>query len=66
MAARVVNKEGLKADQHNFLVDACDGPNVAGVLGSAVACGYFLLALGRLIRQNEHEAIKAGDNGTNN
>jgi len=42
MAARVVNKEGLKADQHNFLLMHAMGPNVAGVLGSAVAAGVLL------------------------
>ena len=41
MAARVVNKEGLKADQHNFLLMHAMGPNVAGVLGSAVAAGIL-------------------------
>ena len=42
MAARVVNKEGLRADQHNFLLMHAMGPNVAGVLGSAVAAGVLL------------------------
>lgn len=46
MAARVVNKEGLKADQHNFLLMHAMGPNVAGVLGSAVAAGILLALAG--------------------
>ncbi|MCH8500602.1 MAG: sodium ion-translocating decarboxylase subunit beta [Aliidiomarina sp.] len=46
MAARVVNKEGLKADQHNFLLMHAMGPNVAGVLGSAVAAGVLLALAG--------------------
>ncbi len=45
MAARVVNKVGLEANPQNFLLMHAMGPNVAGVLGSAVAAGV-LLALG--------------------
>ena len=44
MAARVVNKVGLEADQHNFLLMHAMGPNVAGVIGSAVAAGVMLNA----------------------
>ena len=46
MAARVVNKVGLDANPQNFLLMHAMGPNVAGVLGSAVAAGV-LLALTR-------------------
>ncbi len=46
MAARVVNKVGLENNPHNFLLMHAMGPNVAGVLGSAVAAGV-LLALTR-------------------
>jgi len=46
MAARVVNKVGLKENPQNFLLMHAMGPNVAGVLGSAVAAG-ILLALVR-------------------
>ncbi|RUO40526.1 sodium ion-translocating decarboxylase subunit beta [Aliidiomarina taiwanensis] len=46
MAARVVNKEGLRADPHNFLLMHAMGPNVAGVLGSAVAAGVLLALVG--------------------
>jgi oxaloacetate decarboxylase beta subunit len=42
MAARVVNKVGLETDQHNFLLMHAMGPNVAGVIGSAVAAGILL------------------------
>ncbi len=45
MAARVVNKVGLEANPQNFLLMHAMGPNVAGVLGAAVAAGV-LLALG--------------------
>ncbi|MBN2641556.1 MAG: sodium ion-translocating decarboxylase subunit beta [Victivallales bacterium] len=45
MAARVVNKVGLEADPHNFLLMHAMGPNVAGVIGSAVAAGVLLKAL---------------------
>jgi oxaloacetate decarboxylase beta subunit len=42
MAARVSQKEGQKADPSNFLLMHAMGPNVAGVIGSAVAAGVFL------------------------
>lgn len=42
MAARVVNKEGLKNNPQNFLLMHAMGPNVAGVIGSAVAAGVLL------------------------
>ena len=43
MAARVVHKEGLREDPTNFLLMHAMGPNVAGVIGSAVAAGVLLL-----------------------
>ena len=43
MAARVVHKEGVKEDPTNFLLMHAMGPNVAGVIGSAVAAGVLLL-----------------------
>ncbi len=46
MAARVVNKVGLEADHHNFLLMHAMGPNVAGVIGSAVAAGVLLSVVG--------------------
>ena len=46
MAARVVNKVGLDADHHNFLLMHAMGPNVAGVIGSAVAAGVLLSVVG--------------------
>ena len=42
MAARVVHKEGVKADPTNFLLMHAMGPNVAGVIGSAVAAGILI------------------------
>ena len=42
MAARVANKMGLEADHQNFLLMHAMGPNVAGVIGSAIAAGIML------------------------
>ena len=42
MAARVSNKIGLEADNQNFLLMHAMGPNVAGVIGSAIAAGVML------------------------
>jgi oxaloacetate decarboxylase beta subunit len=42
MAARVSQVEGAKADPGNFLLMHAMGPNVAGVIGSALAAGYFI------------------------
>lgn len=46
MAARVSQIEGQKADPSNFLLMHAMGPNVAGVIGSAVAAGFMLLLFG--------------------
>ncbi len=46
MAARVSHIEGQKADKSNFLLMHAMGPNVAGVIGSALAAGYFISVLG--------------------
>jgi oxaloacetate decarboxylase beta subunit len=46
MAARVVNRVGLEEDHHNFLLMHAMGPNVAGVIGSAVAAGILLALTG--------------------
>lgn len=46
MAARVVNKVGLEANPQNFLLMHAMGPNVAGVIGSAVAAGVMIQFLG--------------------
>ncbi len=43
MAARVANKVGLEANRQNFLLMHAMGPNVAGVIGSAVAAGVMIL-----------------------
>ncbi len=42
MAARVSNKLGLEANPQNFLLMHAMGPNVAGVIGSAVAAGVMI------------------------
>ena len=42
MSARVVNKVGLETDPNNYLLMHAMGPNVAGVIGSAVAAGVLL------------------------
>lgn len=46
MAARVVHKEGVKEDPTNFLLMHAMGPNVAGVIGSAVAAGILISYFG--------------------
>ena len=46
MAARVVNKVGQEADSRNLLLMHAMGPNVAGVIGSAVAAGVLLALVG--------------------
>jgi len=46
MAARVSNKLGLEANPHNFLLMHAMGPNVAGVIGSAVAAGVMISLVG--------------------
>ena len=48
MAARVANVEGQKSNPSNFLLMHAMGPNVAGVIGSAIAAG-FLLSVCQLI-----------------
>lgn len=45
MAARVSQVEGQKADPSNFLLMHAMGPNVAGVIGTAVVAGYFIAML---------------------
>lgn len=46
MAARVSQVEGQKADPSNFLLMHAMGPNVAGVIGTAMVAGYFIATLG--------------------
>lgn len=46
MAARVSQIEGQKANPSNFLLMHAMGPNVAGVIGSAVAAGFLLVTFG--------------------
>ena len=42
MAARVANKVGMEANSQNFLLMHAMGPNVSGVIGSAVAAGVLI------------------------
>lgn len=46
MAARVSHAEGQRYDSKNYLLMHAMGPNVAGVIGTAVAAGYFISTLG--------------------
>ena len=46
MAARVSQKVGQKANPANFLLMHAMGPNVAGVIGSAIAAGFLLAVYG--------------------
>jgi oxaloacetate decarboxylase beta subunit len=45
MAARVSQVEGQKYDPNNHLLMHAMGPNVAGVIGTAIAAGYFISAI---------------------
>jgi oxaloacetate decarboxylase beta subunit len=47
MSARVVELEGLREDPYNHLLMHAMGPNVAGVIGSAIVAGYFLSVIPR-------------------
>ena len=46
MAARVAQKVGSESDPHNFLLMHAMGPNVAGVIGSAIAAGVLMALFG--------------------
>jgi oxaloacetate decarboxylase beta subunit len=46
MAARVANKVGLESDPGNFLLMHAMGPNVAGVIGTAIAAGVMIAVYG--------------------
>ena len=46
MAARVAQKVGAQEDPTNFLLMHAMGPNVAGVIGTAVAAGVFMAVFG--------------------
>lgn len=48
MAARVVNKVGQESNPQNFLLMHAMGPNVSGVIGSAVAAGILLAICGKM------------------
>jgi len=57
MAARVSQKVGSEADSSNFLLMHAMGPNVAGVIGSAVAAGVFLSLFGNVSGMDTHAAL---------
>jgi oxaloacetate decarboxylase beta subunit len=58
MAARVSQKVGQDTDKSNFLLMHAMGPNVAGVIGSAVAAGVFLSLFGSADAGSGHAAIE--------
>jgi|TARA_B100000809_G_scaffold194630_1_gene193870 oxaloacetate decarboxylase beta subunit len=57
MAARVSQKVGAETDSSNFLLMHAMGPNVAGVIGSAVAAGVFISLFGDVAALESHAAI---------
>jgi oxaloacetate decarboxylase beta subunit len=57
MAARVSQKVGAETDSSNFLLMHAMGPNVAGVIGSAVAAGVFISLFGDVASLESHAAI---------
>jgi oxaloacetate decarboxylase beta subunit len=57
MAARVSQKVGAETDSSNFLLMHAMGPNVAGVIGSAVAAGVFISLFGDIAPLESHAAI---------
>ncbi|MFP6637251.1 MAG: sodium ion-translocating decarboxylase subunit beta [Nitrospinaceae bacterium] len=58
MAARVSQKVGSEADSSNFLLMHAMGPNVAGVIGSAVAAGVFISLFGDMVVPEPHAALE--------
>ena len=57
MAARVSQKVGADADSSNFLLMHAMGPNVAGVIGSAVAAGIFVSLFGDISGVDTHATL---------
>ena len=57
MAARVSQKVGADADSSNFLLMHAMGPNVAGVIGSAVAAGIFVSLFGDISGVDTHASL---------
>ena len=58
MSARVSQKVGAEADPTNFLLMHAMGPNVAGVIGTAVAAGTFMAIFGVKHGKNREETSK--------
>lgn len=63
MAARVSQKVGAEADKSNFLLMHAMGPNVAGVIGSAVAAGVFLSLFGDASSLQQAAMVLPGGHG---
>ena len=60
MAARVSQKVGAEEDKQNFLLMHAMGPNVAGVIGSAVAAGVFVSLFGDPVAgADPHAAVES-------
>ena len=57
MAARVSQKVGAEEDRSNFLLMHAMGPNVAGVIGSAVAAGVFISLFGDVTGAANHAEL---------
>ncbi len=57
MAARVSQKVGAEEDRSNFLLMHAMGPNVAGVIGSAVAAGVFISLFGEVGGGADHAEV---------
>ena len=57
MAARVSQKVGAEEDRSNFLLMHAMGPNVAGVIGSAVAAGVFISLFGDVGGSAQHAQV---------
>ena len=55
--SRVSQKVGAEADSSNFLLMHAMGPNVAGVIGSAVAAGVFISLFGDVAILEPHASI---------
>jgi len=58
MAARVSNKVGLEYDPGNFLLMHAMGPNVAGVIGTAIAAGVFISTYGEAAAKVIAQVVK--------
>ena len=60
MAARVSQKVGAEADPTNFLLMHAMGPNVAGVIGTAVAAGTFMAIFRSITKSSKLSLLVSG------